>query len=152
MEKRVQCCKNILILFEKANERWLFHIVTVDETWIYYSQSLSKQKSKCWLSPCEPRPKKACPDFRTKKVMYAIAFDWYGQVALVCVPKGERVTGEFYSSQVVSAIGKHHMERRPRSGGKGIKLLKANVSRHKVKGVIEYVERIGMKIIEHPPY
>ena len=27
--------------------------------------------------------------------MYAIAFDGYGQVAQVCVPKGERVTGEF---------------------------------------------------------
>ena len=36
--------------------------------------------------------------------MYAIAFDKYGQVAQVYVPKGERVTGEFYSSQVISAL------------------------------------------------
>ena len=77
--------------------------------------------------------------------MYAIAFDGYGQVAQVCVPKGERVTGEFYSSQVISAIEKHYLERRPRSGAKGIKLLQDNASSHKVKGIIEYVERIGMK-------
>ena len=146
------CCKNLLIQFEKADERRLFEIVTVDETWIYYSQPLSKQKSKCWLAPGEPRPKKTRPDFRAKKVMCAIAFDGYGQVAQVCVPKGERVTGEFYSSQVISAIEKYYLERRPRSGGKGIKLLQDNASSHKVKGVIEYVERIGMKILEHPPY
>ena len=50
MEKRVQCCKNLLIQFEKADERRLFEIVTIDETWIYYSQPLSKQKSKMLAS------------------------------------------------------------------------------------------------------
>ena len=31
-------------------------------------------------------------------------------------------------------------------------VLQDNASTHKVKGVIEYVERIGMKTLEHPPY
>ena len=131
---------------------WLFEIVTVNETSIYYSQELSKQKSKCWLAHGEPRAKKTRPDNRAKKVMYAIAFHGHGQVAQDCVPTGERFTGEFYSSQVSSAIEKHYLERRPRSGAQGIKLLQDNASSHKVKGVIEYVERIGMKILEHPPY
>ena len=84
--------------------------------------------------------------------MYAIAFGGHGQVAQDCVPTGERVTGEFYSSQVIIAIEKHYMARRPRSVAKGIKLLQDNASSHKVKWVMEYVERIGMKILEHPPY
>ena len=51
MEMSIQCCKNLLIQFEKADERRLFETVSVVETWIYYSQPLSKQKSKCLLAP-----------------------------------------------------------------------------------------------------
>ena len=71
--------------FESGDTKRLYEITTIDETWIYYSQPKSKEKSKCWLHPDEPRPKKPGPDFRVKKVMYAIAFDAFGPVAQICV-------------------------------------------------------------------
>ena len=73
MKQRIECCENILH-YERFDARRLYEIVTIDDTWIYYSQPKSKEKSKCWLHPGEPRPKKTRPDFRAKKVMYAIAF------------------------------------------------------------------------------
>ena len=82
MKQRVECCENLLH-YEKFDARRLYEIVTIDETWIYYSQPKSKKKSKCWLHPGEPRPKKPRPDFRAKKVMYAIAFEGYSPVAQV---------------------------------------------------------------------
>ena len=75
----------------------------------------------CWLSPDQPRPKKPRTDFRAKKVLYVITFDAYGPLAQVCVPKGQTVTGKFYSTQVISAVEKRYIERRPKTGARGIK-------------------------------
>ena len=151
MKQRVECCEN-LVQYEKFDARQLYEIVTIDETWIYYSQPKSKEKSKCWLRLGEPRPKKPRPDFRTKKVMYAIAFDAYASVAQVCVLKGQNVTGDFYCTHVLAEDSKHFIERRRRTGPRGIKLLHDNASSHKTKQVAACIEGIGMKTLNHPPY
>ena len=106
----------------------------------------------CWLSPDQPRPKKPRTDFRAKKVLYAIAFDAYGPLAQVCVPNGQTVTGKFYSTQVISAVEKRYIERRPKTGARGIKLLHDNASSHKTKQVANHIEEIGMQTLDHPPY
>ena len=100
----------------------------------------------------EPRPKRPRSDFRAKKVIYAIAFDAYGSVAQVCVPKGQNVTGDFYCTHVLAEVSKHYTERRPRTGPRGIKLLHDNASSHKTKQVTAYIKDIGMKTLNHPPY
>ena len=130
MIQRVECCENLLH-YERFDPKRLDEIVIIDKTWIYYSQPKSKEKSKCWLHPDEPRPKKPRPDFRAKKVMYAIAFDAYGPVAQVCVPKGQNVTGDFYCTRVLAEVSKHYADRRPRTGPRRIKLLHYNASSHK---------------------
>ena len=61
--KRVQCCQKLLSQFGKCDERRLFEIATIDETWIYYQQPYTKAKSMCWLSPDQPRPKNLEPTF-----------------------------------------------------------------------------------------
>ena len=100
----------------------------------------------------EPRPKKPRPDFRAKKVMHPIAFDAYGPVAQVCVPNGQNVTGDFYCTHGLAEVSKHYTERRPRTDPRGIKLLNDNASSHKTKQVAAYIEDIGMKKQNHPPY
>ena len=84
--------------------------------------------------------------------MYAIAFDAYGPVAQVCVPKGQNVTGDFYCTHVLAEVSKHYTERRPRTGPRGIKLLHDNASSHKTKQFAAYIKDIGMKTLNHPPY
>ena len=84
--------------------------------------------------------------------MYAIAFDIFGPVAQVCVPKGQYVTGSFYCAQVLTEVNKHYKESRPRTGHRGIKLLHDNASSHKTKQVTAYLEEIGMKALNHLPY
>ena len=147
MKQRVECCESLLH-YEKFYARRLYEIVTIDETWIYYSQPKSKEKSKCWLHPGEPRPKKTRPDFRAKKVMYAIAFDAYGPMAQVCVPKGHNVTGTF----IALVYSQKSAERRPRTGPRGIRLLHDNASSHKTKQIAAYIKDIGMQTLNHPPY
>ena len=86
-----------------------------------------------------PDLKKTHPDFRAKKVMYAIAFDAYGPVAQVYVGKGQTVKGYFYCTHVLAEVGKHYAERRPRTGPREIKLLHDNASSHKTKQVAAYI-------------
>ena len=95
---------------------------------------------------------KTSTDFRAKKVLYAITFDAYGPLAQVCVPKGQTVTGKFYSTQVISAVEKRYIERRPKTGARGIKLLHDNTSSHKTKQVANHIEEIGMQTLDNPPY
>ena len=48
--------------------------------------------------------------------------------------KGQTVNGKFYSTQVISAAEKRYIERRPKLGARGIKLLHDdNASSHKTK-------------------
>ena len=84
--------------------------------------------------------------------MYAIAFDADGPVAQVCVPKGQNVTGYFYCTRVLAEVSKHYAERRSRTVPRGIKLLHDNASSYKTKQVAAYIEDIGMKTLNHPPY
>ena len=83
--------------------------------------------------------------------MYAIAFDAYGPIAQVCVPKGQTVTGYFYCTHVLAEVSKHYAERRPRTGPRGTKLIHDNASSHKTKQVAAYIENIGMQTLNHPP-
>ena len=84
--------------------------------------------------------------------MYVIAFDAYGPVAQVCVPKCQNVTGDFYCTRVLAEVSKHYTERRPRTGPRGIKLLQDNSSNQKTKQVAAYIEDIVIKTLNHPPY
>jgi len=40
-------------------DEFLRRFITVDETWIHYFTSETKEQSKQWTSPSEPAPKKA---------------------------------------------------------------------------------------------
>ena len=104
------------------------------------------------MHPGAPRPKKRRPGFRAKKVMYAFAFDAYGPMAQVCIPKGQNVTGDFYCTHVLAEVSKHYAVRRPRTGPRGIKLLHDNASSHKTKQVAAYIKDIEMQTLNHPPY
>ena len=66
--------------YGKCDERKLFEITTIDETWIYYQQPYTKAKSSVGY-------------LRAKNVLYAIALDAYSPLTQVCVPKGQTVTG-----------------------------------------------------------
>ena len=57
-KNRVECCQKLILQYEKCDVRRLYEIATIDETWIYFSQPKTKEKSKCLD---EPRPKNRVP-------------------------------------------------------------------------------------------
>ncbi|KAG5339771.1 SETMR methyltransferase, partial [Acromyrmex heyeri] len=56
---RVTISKQCLQMFQRNPDKFLCRFITVDETWIHYFSSETKEQSKQWTSPWnEPAPKK----------------------------------------------------------------------------------------------
>ena len=107
----------------------------------------------CWLSPEQPKHKKPRTEFRAKKVLYAIAFDAYGALSQVCVPKGQTVTRKFYSTQVISAVEKCYIERRPIKSGLVVlnycTIMPVAIRRSKSPIILK---KLGCKLLITTPY
>ena len=70
----------------------------------------------------------------------------------ICVPKGQRVTGEFYANSCIAAVEQHYKERRPRTICKGLRILHDNARPHKTRLVKDTLESLGIVELQHPPY
>ena len=150
--KRVQCAKKFLSDFDRTDSRRLFEIVTGDETWVRYSEPLSKEANKIWIAKGQDPPMIPRHDFRNPKVMYCIFFDSYGPVCQICVPKNTTITGSFYLNECLSEVEKFYHNRRPRTGTRGLRLLHDNARPHKTKLVREKLESMRVVELDHPPY
>ena len=93
--KRFQYTQKLLYDFDRTDSRRLFEIVTGDETWVRYSQPLSKEANKVWVAKGLDPPMIPRHDFRNPKVMYCIFFDSYGPVYQICVPKNTLLLDHF---------------------------------------------------------
>ncbi|KAI6647180.1 Transposase [Oopsacas minuta] len=111
-----------------------------------------KEQNKVWIVKGSSPPALPRPDHWATKVMYTIFFDAHGPVCQICTPKGQTVTGHFYATVVLPEIENHHIERRPATGLRGIKILHDNARPHKSKEVKEKIASIGLEELEHPPY
>ena len=90
-ENRVQVCQDILKQLEITPDL-LSRVVTVNESWIFEYDLLTKRQSIEWKSASSPRPKKATL-FKSKiKVMLIIFFD----VHLEFLPQGQTINQNVY--------------------------------------------------------
>ena len=95
--------------------------------------------------------KKARPDRFGRKVLYTIFFDAHGSVGQICLPKGQRVTGE-YATTCLAAVEQHYKERRPRTICKALRILHDNARPHKTPLVKDTLDSLGVVELQHPPY
>ena len=100
----------------------------------------------------EPPSKKARPDRFGHKVLYTIFFDTHESVAQICLPKCQRVTGEYYATTCLAAVEQHYKERRPRTICKGLQILHDNARPHKTRLVKDTLDSLGVVELQHPPY
>ena len=154
---RLKMSKELLKEYSHADSRRLYEIFTGDETWISYNEPERKSVTCAWVGKNEdgsrkPPTKKARPDRFGRKVLYSIFFDAHGSVAQICVPKGQRVTGEFYAYSCIAAVKQHYKERRPRTICKGLRILHDNARPHKTRLVKDTLESLGIVELQHPPH
>ena len=104
------------------------------------------------MAPKRYPPEMARPEFREPKVLSSIFFDSCGPVAQIPVPKGGRMTSEFYAENCFGEVETFYKKRRPIPGARGIKLSHDNATPLMSKIGRETIEDIGFEVIDHPPF
>ena len=75
MQKRVESCQSLLAMFRTNRDNVINHIITQDETLIYYYTPMSKHQSKVWLGGGDAVPKLPRSAAPNGKVMLSVWWD-----------------------------------------------------------------------------
>ena len=90
----------------------------MDETWLYHYDPETKQQSIEWRHSGSPRPKKFRVQKSAGKVLASIFCDQDGILLIDCLPKGQTINAEYYSSLLVQLKDILKEKRTPRKGHK----------------------------------
>ena len=123
-----------------------------NESWIYCYDPETKRQSSQWKHAGSPRPKKARQSKSTPKLLMIPFFDSTGMIYMHWVPTGQTVNKEYYV-EVFREFRKRFRRKRPA-------LLKSaqwhfhqdNAPVHNSILVTDYLNKMGIKTVPHPPY
>ena len=104
---KVKIAKQLLKIFPKYHEKKFANVVTGNETWIHYFESVRKVSNKIWATKVSKRPVIAKHMLSTKKVLYAI-FSGESVPIQVPVKKGKSVTGKYFKDVVLKKLKKYY--------------------------------------------
>lgn len=139
-------------LQREGAENFLKRVVTCDETWIHHYDPESKQQSAVWKRGSSPRPQKAKIARSAGKVMHLVFFDHRGIIYDHRVPKGQTVTGNYYSTVLKHQFMKKMREKRPELIENGWILHHDNAPAHRSQICQQTIAEIGCELLAHPPY
>ena len=151
MATKASVCSALLKRFRSKEDNFLSHLVTVDETWVYYYEPENKAQSCQWVGPGSPRPKKFKTQPSAGKVMATVFWDAQGVIMLDFLAKKSTITGAYYANsldQLRTAI----REKCRGKLSKRILLQQDNARIHTCKIAMDAVERNGYKLISQPAY
>ncbi|KAI6659515.1 Histone-lysine N-methyltransferase SETMAR-like [Oopsacas minuta] len=94
-ENRAKMWERNLEIYERADPRRLFEIVTGDEMWIPLSPPIRKVGQEGLTQETRDTSSRLVSELRAEKVLYCILFEALGPVVQIPVPKGQTLTGTF---------------------------------------------------------
>ena len=150
MATRASLCSALLKHF-RSKDDCLLSLVTVDETWVHYYEPENKARSRQWVGPGSPRPKKFKTQPSAVKVMATVFWDEKGVIMLDFLLKRSTITLVYYANlldQLRTAIS----EKRRGKLSKGVLLQQDNARIHTCKVAMDAVERNRYELIPHPAY
>jgi histone-lysine N-methyltransferase SETMAR len=119
-QERVNWCKNMLKKYKNGHSKRVWDIVTGDETWLYFFEPKTKQKSATWIGENDARPTKVKQSKSAGKRMFALFFRKAGFVSKMMLKPKRTVTAHYYTRVVLSSLIRRIKKLRPRSGTDGV--------------------------------
>ena len=151
MQRRVECCRDFLALYESDPVNVIRSIVTGDETMVLYYDPLSKRESMEWRKPGEKRPRKAKVTQSAKKIMATIFWDAEGILLIDYKERNTTVNAEYYA-QLLNQLRQKIKEKRRGKLSLGVRLLHDNAPVHTAVVAKAAVKDCGFTEVAHPPY
>uniref|UniRef100_A0A0K0EWF7 Histone-lysine N-methyltransferase SETMAR (inferred by orthology to a human protein) n=1 Tax=Strongyloides venezuelensis TaxID=75913 RepID=A0A0K0EWF7_STRVS len=144
---RVSICS--LLLLRQKNEPFLDRLITEDEKWITYDNSVRK-KVRCL--PDEKAPVVEKPGIQRKKRMLCILWDRSSPIYYELLPHGQVVSADLYC-QLLSKLVKKIKRKRPTlTNRKGI-ILHQNYARpHVALKTRKKLDELCYEVLPHPAY
>ena len=99
--QRCQSPEETLEFFRRHPNDFLSRLVSMDETWLYHYDPETKQQSMEWRHSGSSLPKKFRVQKSAGKVLSSIFWDQDGILLIDCLPKGQTINAEYYSSLLV---------------------------------------------------
>ena len=127
-------------------------LVTCDECWINCYDSETKRQSSQRKHADSPRPKKARQSKSTHRLLIIPFFDSTGMIYMLWVPT-EQIVNKEYFVEVLREFRKRFRRKRPslfKSGQRHFHQDNAPV--HNSILVTDYLTKMGIKTVPHPPY
>lgn len=143
--ERVRISKETLNLLENGGHRIISKIVTGDETYIPFYDTLTRQESRVWVHEDDPTPTTPKKQRAMKKVMYAVFFRSTGLVKAIKLEEQRTVTANWYINKCLpEVLGSLDI--------RGLLLHHDNASSHTARATVDYLRENNVRVIEHPPY
>ena len=138
-----------LELFNRNPKEFLCRYV--DETWIHWYTSETKEQSKQWTLPGEPALKKAKTVPSAGKVMATIFWDSQDMIFIDYPEKGKTVTGQYYA-ELLSRFDAVLKEKRPHLSKKKVLFHHDNAPAHTSALATAKLVGLPYELLPHPPY
>ena len=127
-------------------------LVTCNECWIYCYDPETKRQSSQWKHASSHRLKKARQSKSTHKLLMIPFFDCTGMIYVHWVPTGQTVNKEYYV-EVLREFRRRFRRKRPALFKSGQwHFHQDNVPVHNSILVTDYLSKMGIKTVPHPPY
>ena len=149
--QRIASCKNLLQGYKKQPNSFLKALVTMDESWIYAYDPLTRTEAMEWVQSSEEVTRRAKVDFRRQKVLLCLWWDWEGILYPKFLESGNTVNADEYCMQLDAVDEKLRSDRPNRPDRKPV-FLQDNARPHKAKKSMEKINDLGWIALDHPPY
>ena len=144
MKKRKDACQSLLSW--QRSSTWLDNIITGDEKWMLYTNTVRKRQ---W----RPRDKPAIPtpigELHPKKRMLCVWWGVKGAIYWELLPQNKKVTGTVYRDQLKRL--KEQIDQKG-LGRQKVYLQHDNARPHLAEPVTRKIQELGWQVLPHPPY
>jgi histone-lysine N-methyltransferase SETMAR len=147
--KRREICSQLLEMYEKNN--FLPRLVTVDEIWIYW-ENTGSHTHRSWVGATDEQVTEARRTLTTKKHLATVFWDSKGIILIDILPRGETITGIYYSGLLDKLKDALWTKRRRRTTDASLFLQQDNARPHTAAVTTSKLQEIGLKPLPHPPY
>lgn len=148
---RMGAALSFLSQFNEEGFELLNRVVTGDETWVHHTTPESKEASKQWCEPDEPRPKKAKVANSAGKIMATVFWDSQGVLLTRYMPKGTTINSVTYC-EVLKDLRAALYRKRPGLKSEKVFLIHDNARPHSSAVTQKLLTDFKWKIFGHPPY
>ncbi|XP_011647659.1 histone-lysine N-methyltransferase SETMAR-like [Pogonomyrmex barbatus] len=148
---RMNISKTLLERFKRNESDFLSRLITVDETWIHYFTSGTKEQSNRWTAKDEPALKKTNIISSAEKVIATFFWDSHGIVFIDYLEKGKTITGVYYAS-LIDKLKTEIAKKRPHLKKKKVLFHQDNTPAHTSVVAMAKIHELQFELIDHPPY